>query len=90
MLSRLLQDDASRTELVTTDSNPQGKVLTNGCPDRSGKMACNRPYGSYRPGEEYRDYPFLPNTDDLIVIRQQMRLDEVWSNLNPTPALANA
>ena len=32
--------------------------MTDGCPDRKGKMACNRPYGSYRPGEEFRDYLF--------------------------------
>jgi biotin synthase-related radical SAM superfamily protein len=57
--------------------------MTDGCPDRTGKMACNRPYGSYRPGEEYRDYPFLPNENDLIIIRDQMRLEEVWSNLYP-------
>lgn len=57
--------------------------MTDGCPDRSGKMACNRPYGSYRPNEEYRDYPFLPNQNDLIVIRNQMKLDQIWSNLSP-------
>ncbi|MCP4361775.1 MAG: radical SAM protein [Chloroflexi bacterium] len=57
--------------------------MTDGCPDRSGKMACNRPYGSYRPGEDYRDYPFLPNENDLIIIRQQIRLDDVWAKLNP-------
>ena len=56
--------------------------MTNGCPDRAGEVACNRPYGSYRPGEEYRDYPFQPNVHDMVVIRQQMRLDEVWANLN--------
>ena len=52
--------------------------MTNGCPDQNGVMACNRPYGSYRPGEEFRDYPFRPEADDLIVIRQQMRLEEIW------------
>ena len=56
--------------------------MTNGCPDRAGEVACNRPYGSYRPGEEYRDYPFVPNMDDLVIIRQQMRLEEIWANLN--------
>ena len=60
--------------------------MTNGCPDRAGDMACNRPYGSYRPGEAYRDYPFRPDAGDLIFIRQQMQLEEVWSNLNPIPA----
>ncbi|MBI4456611.1 MAG: radical SAM protein [Acidobacteria bacterium] len=57
--------------------------MTNGCPDRQGKLACNRPYGSYRPGEEFRDYPFQPARDDLIVICREMRLDEVWSKLTP-------
>ena len=57
--------------------------MTNGCPDRTGKMACNRPYGSYRPGEEYRDYPFLPNQDDLTTINQQLRLDELQPDAYP-------
>jgi biotin synthase len=70
-------------EVAVTTGTP---FMTNGCPDRTGDMACNRPYGSYRPGEAYRDYPFHPNADDLIVIRQQMRLKEVWSDLNPIPA----
>lgn len=49
--------------------------MTNGCPDRHGVMACNRPYGSYRPGEAFRDYPFLPNPDDIAVIRRELRLE---------------
>lgn len=51
--------------------------LTDGCPDRSGKLACNRPYGSYRPGEPFRDYPFLPLADDRLVIRRELQLDEI-------------
>ena len=51
--------------------------MTNGCPDRDGVMACNRPYGSYRPGEEYRDYPFLPDADTLRVIADQTKLEEI-------------
>jgi len=55
--------------------------MTNGCPDRDGKVACNRPYGSYQPGQEFRDYPFQPNRDDLTVIRQQLRVNEIWSKM---------
>jgi biotin synthase len=55
--------------------------MTNGCPDRQGKMACNRPYGSYRPGEEFRDYPFRPQASDLVTIRKQMRLEEILGRL---------
>lgn len=56
--------------------------MTDGCPDRQGAVACNRPYGSYRPGEEYRDYPFVPGENDLIIIRNEMRLDDIWNNLS--------
>lgn len=77
-ISRL---DAPAT-MVEVAVNTGLPFVTNGCPDRAGEVACNRPYGSYRPGEEYRDYPFQPNANDLIVIRQQMRLEEVWANLN--------
>ena len=49
--------------------------MTNGCPDRDGVMACNRPYGSYRPGEEYRDYPFKPTGDELNIIQEQIQLN---------------
>ncbi|MBG56292.1 MAG: radical SAM protein [Deltaproteobacteria bacterium] len=51
--------------------------MTDGCPDRQGKMACNRPYGSYRPGEEFRDYPFLPDASDLKIISKEMKLAEI-------------
>jgi biotin synthase len=79
------QLDAPET-LVEVAVNTGMPFMTNGCPDRAGEVACNRPYGSYRPGEEYRDYPFQPNANDLIVIRQQMRLDDIWANLNPVNA----
>ncbi|MDH5644348.1 MAG: radical SAM protein [Gemmatimonadota bacterium] len=51
--------------------------MTDGCPDEEGELACNRPYGSYRPGEEFRDYPFLPILDDTVKIRHELRLDEL-------------
>lgn len=60
------------------DSIHAGRAfMTNGCPDRGGELACNRPYGSYRPGEEFRDYPFLPMADDLQLIEQQLQIQEL-------------
>jgi len=56
--------------------------MTDGCPNRAGEVACNRPYGSYRPGEEYRDYPFQPSADDLEVIRGELQLEEVRSGVH--------
>jgi biotin synthase len=45
--------------------------MTNGCPDRHGRLACNRPFGSYRPGEAFRDYPFVPTDADRRVIQAE-------------------
>lgn len=68
--------DAPRELLERVTQNGLA-FMTDGCPDRQGEMACNRPYGSYRPGEEFRDYPFLPKDEDLRVIRVEMKLNEV-------------
>ena len=51
--------------------------MTNGCPDRTGAMACNRPFGSYRPGEAFRDYPFVPSDADRPVIRAETRFEDL-------------
>lgn len=51
--------------------------LTNGCPDRNGAVACTRPFGSYRPGEAFRDYPFVPEAEDRPVIRAETRFDDL-------------
>lgn len=51
--------------------------LTGGCPDRTGNLACNRPFGSFRPGEPFRDYPFPPGAEDLAAIRAETRFEEL-------------
>ena len=68
--------DATREMLKSVTENGVA-FMTDGCPDRKGKMACNRPYGSYRPGEEFRDYPYLPNASDLKIINKEMKLSEI-------------
>jgi biotin synthase len=51
--------------------------MTNGCPSENGEPGCTRPYGSYRPAEPFRDYPFLPVASDLEEIRRQLQLEDV-------------
>ncbi len=52
--------------------------MTNGCPSEGGEEAgCSRPYGSYKPSESFRDFPFQPETDDLTLIRQELALEEI-------------
>lgn len=50
---------------------------TDGCPSSGGDDGCSRPYGSYRPTDSYRDFPFLPNDDDIIQIRKELDLENL-------------
>ena len=67
---------------VVVDAATESGVpfMTDGCPNRAGEVACNRPYGSYRPGEAFRDYPFAPNEEDVATIRAEMQLSEVLAD----------
>lgn len=51
--------------------------MTNGCPGPDGEPGCTRPYGSYRPSEPIRDFPFLPMIEDTRGIVDDLRLDEL-------------
>jgi len=51
--------------------------MTDGCPGTDGEVGCTRPYGSYRPTEEFRDFPFLPNGMDIRQIREELALEEI-------------
>jgi biotin synthase len=46
--------------------------MTSGCPGRDGKVACNRPYGNERPSGPIRNFPFLPEAEDIEEIRKQL------------------
>jgi biotin synthase len=45
---------------------------TTGCPDREGKVACNRPFANSLPGPDVRNYPFAPNAEEIERIRSQI------------------
>jgi biotin synthase-related radical SAM superfamily protein len=51
--------------------------MTNGCPGGSGQPGCTRPYGSYRPSEPFRDYPFPPTAGDMRDIGAQLHLESL-------------
>jgi biotin synthase len=56
--------------------------MTNGCPGAAGEPGCTRPMGSWRPGEETRDYPWRPVQEDRRLIVAELHLDEL---LRPGP-----
>ena len=47
--------------------------MTSGCPGPDGKVACNRPFGNERPGRPIRNYAYLPEPEDVELIRYQLR-----------------
>lgn len=71
--------DVPGSEIDHFLSSPQGGIpfMTDGCPGENGEPGCTRPYGSYRPAEQYRDFPFLPESDDMQAIREELHLDEL-------------
>jgi biotin synthase len=51
--------------------------MTDGCPGGKGRPGCTRPFGSYRPTDPFRDYPFAPEASDLAEIRQSLGLGDL-------------
>lgn len=47
---------------------------TSGCEGYDGEVACNRPFANSRPGPDIRNYPFLPDPEDITRIRSQMKI----------------
>lgn len=47
--------------------------MTSGCPGEDGQVACNRPFGNERASEPIRNYPFLPEAEDIEII-----LPQIW------------
>lgn len=52
---------------IVETGNP---FITGGCEGRNGEIGCNRPFGSYRPGESFRDFPFHPESHDILKIKK--------------------
>lgn len=75
-------DDGHLTDFGVPDELIEEKVeegqafMTSGCRGETCDVACNRPYGNERPGEEeLRNYPFVPDDEDTELIRQRLDLD---------------
>ena len=48
--------------------------MTSGCPGRDGRVACNRPYGNERPSGPIRNFPFMPEKEDIEEIKKPVRI----------------
>lgn len=76
-------DDGALVELagpydVVRRAATSGSVfMTDGCPGESGEPGCTRPYGSYRPSEPFRDFPFHPTEQDMAQIRGELAVEEL-------------
>lgn len=75
-LTGLKVDDNKITSVIKNLDNGI-PFMTDGCPSPDGEVGCTRPYGSYKPSEQYRDFPFRPASDDVVQIRKELALDEI-------------
>ncbi len=46
--------------------------MTSGCPGEDGEVACNRPFANSLPGPDFRNFPFIPDSDDVKRVRQEL------------------
>ncbi|MDH5399620.1 MAG: radical SAM protein [Cyclobacteriaceae bacterium] len=75
-----IQADDIKVNEVLNSLDGGVPFMTDGCPIEGGSEAgCTRPYGSYRPSEPFRDFPFQPEADDMGLIREELALDEIWN-----------
>lgn len=51
--------------------------MTDGCPSDGGGPGCTRPYGSYRPSEQFRDFPFVPEAEELARIHDELAVGDL-------------
>lgn len=77
---RLKADSLQVEKLIQQMIDSGIPFMTNGCPGENGEPGCTRPYGSYKPSEPYRDYPFRPAESDIRIIRQELRLEELMGD----------
>jgi len=54
-------DEASLEKIILSGE----PFRTSGCPGNEGSVACNRPYGNEKPGENIRNFPFPPDNNDV-------------------------
>ena len=74
--SQMKFDEGGRLIDLGMDVGPLIKIgepfRTSGCPGRDGKVACNRPYGNERPSGPIRNFPFMPEKEDIEEIKRQL------------------
>jgi len=50
--------------------------MTTGCLGPDGEVACNRPFGNCLPGPRQWNYPYVPNREELSLIKENIFLRE--------------
>ena len=61
---------ADQLDTVIQSGKPFG---TSGCPDSSGRVACNRPFANSLPGPDVRNLPYPPDDSDIKRFRDSLQ-----------------
>ncbi|MBW2094711.1 MAG: radical SAM protein, partial [Deltaproteobacteria bacterium] len=61
--------DPGRLESIISLGIP---FMTTGCLGPDGQVACNRPFGNCLPDVKQWNYPYLPNDEEIALIRHHI------------------
>jgi biotin synthase len=80
-ISRFVFDDSGQIIEFGLSSTDMERLIetgepfrTSGCTGYDGLVACNLPFANSRPGPDIRNFPFKPDDNDIVRIKQQMHL----------------
>ncbi len=70
---RIIKFNISEPELEK-HINSGKPFMTSGCPGKDTEVACNRPYSDSLPGDDIRNFPFLPEPNDIAKIKKELTI----------------
>ncbi len=70
---RIIKFNISEPELEK-HINSGKPFMTSGCPGKDAEVSCNRPYSDSLPGDDIRNFPFLPEPNDIAKIKKELTI----------------
>jgi biotin synthase len=68
----IITDFGTQKKKLDNVINDGVAFMTSGCTGEDGTVACNRPFANSLPGPDFRNFPFVPNKEDVERVRKEL------------------